>query len=247
MNNVSLINNNADWGGALYCRGNDVSLVNLTVSKNVSYNHDESILIADSSTKIINSIIWNNAPNHLYSAIKYAFYSDIMGNLPGIGNINADPLFVDSLNNDFRLQEGSPCIDAGIQDTIIIYNDGQDTLIIPPMAYNGSAPDMGAYEFGPSLAIKEELKNQQTYTLNQNYPNPFNPSTTIEFTLPKSEFVELKIYNILGEEVSTLISKKLNQGNHTYTFDGKNLASGIYYYQLMAGEYREVKKMILMK
>jgi hypothetical protein len=87
----------------------------------------------------------------------------------------------------------------------------------------------------------------QGLSLLQNYPNPFNPSTTIEFSLPKSEFVELKIYNILGKELTTLVSKKLNQGNHTYTFDGKNLASGVYYYQLVAGDYREVKKMILLK
>jgi hypothetical protein len=85
------------------------------------------------------------------------------------------------------------------------------------------------------------------YTLSQNYPNPFNPSTTIEFTLPKSEFVELKVYNILGKEVTALVSKKLNPGNHTYTFNGENLASGIYYYQLISGEYHEVKKMILIK
>jgi hypothetical protein len=85
------------------------------------------------------------------------------------------------------------------------------------------------------------------FQLNQNYPNPFNPSTTIEFSLPKSEFVELKVFNILGKEVSTLVSNKLNQGNHTYTFDGKSLASGIYYYQLTAGTYRKVKKMILLR
>jgi predicted GH43/DUF377 family glycosyl hydrolase len=85
------------------------------------------------------------------------------------------------------------------------------------------------------------------YTLSQNYPNPFNPLTTIEFTLPKSENVELKVYNIHGKKVSTLVSKNLNHGNHTYTFDGKNLASGIYYYQLVTGNYRQVKKMILLK
>ena len=85
------------------------------------------------------------------------------------------------------------------------------------------------------------------FKLFQNYPNPFNPSTTIEFTLPKSEFCELKVYNILGREVSTLVSNKLNQGNHIYQFDGKNLASGIYYYQLVVGEYRKVKKMILLR
>jgi hypothetical protein len=77
--------------------------------------------------------------------------------------------------------------------------------------------------------------------------NPFNPSTTIKFSLPKSEFVKLKIYNVLGKEVSTLVSNKLNSGNHAYQFDGKNLASGIYYYQLMAGDFGEVKKMILLR
>ncbi len=99
--------------------------------------------------------------------------------------------------------------------------------------------------------------------LKQNYPNPFNSSTTIEFTLPKSGYAELKVFDILGKEVSTLVSGKLNQGNHTCTFDGKNLASGIYYYQLVTGDpstglsraasrgsgqhYREVKKMILLR
>jgi hypothetical protein len=83
--------------------------------------------------------------------------------------------------------------------------------------------------------------------MKQNYPNPFNPSTIIEFMLPKSDYVDLKVYNVLGEKVSTIVSKKLNPGNHTYTFDGKNLASGIYYYQLAASDYHEVKKMILLK
>jgi CubicO group peptidase (beta-lactamase class C family) len=96
--------------------------------------------------------------------------------------------------------------------------------------------------------IADESENIPVdYTLKQNYPNPFNPSTTIEFTLPKSEYVELKVYNILGKEVATLVSSKLNQGNHTYQFDGKNLASGVYYYQLVAGNFREVKKMILLR
>ena len=85
------------------------------------------------------------------------------------------------------------------------------------------------------------------YNLSQNYPNPFNPSTTIEFTLPKSEFVELKVYNILGKEVSTIISNKLNQGPHTYTFDGRNLASGVYYYKIEAGNFMETRKMIYLK
>jgi hypothetical protein len=105
-------------------------------------------------------------------------------------------------------------------------------------------------EFGNGIPVSiNDLSKSlpEHYFLNQNYPNPFNPSTTIEFSLPKSEYVELKVYDILGKEVSTLISKKLNRGKHTYSFDGKNLASGIYYYQLVAGAYRDVKKLILLK
>jgi polyhydroxybutyrate depolymerase len=97
-----------------------------------------------------------------------------------------------------------------------------------------------------SLQTKGRNINNE-FALEQNYPNPFNPITTIEFTLLKSEYVELKIYDLLGKELSTLIAKKLNSGNHSYTFYGKNLASGIYYYHLLAGNYQEVKKMILLR
>jgi CubicO group peptidase (beta-lactamase class C family) len=108
--------------------------------------------------------------------------------------------------------------------------------------------ELELFSYGIITAIEKEITNlPRNFFLSQNYPNPFNPSTTIEFTLPKSEYVELKVHNILGKEVTTLVSNKLNQGNHTYQFDGKNLASGIYYYQLIAGEFQDVKKMILLK
>jgi len=82
---------------------------------------------------------------------------------------------------------------------------------------------------------------------NQNYPNPFNPSTTIEFTLPRPEYTTLKVYNILGTEVASLVSDKLQAGGHKYQFDGSKLASGVYYYQVTAGTFRDVKKMILLR
>jgi hypothetical protein len=83
--------------------------------------------------------------------------------------------------------------------------------------------------------------------LQQNYPNPFNPTTTIEFNLPKTSNVLLKIFNILGEEVSTLVSNRLSAGSHTYEWDASNLSGGVYIYRLEAGDYKETKKMILMK
>jgi WD40 repeat protein len=121
---------------------------------------------------------------------------------------------------------------------------GADNTIFLSGMYDG----LIAYKYTSSTVIgsKSQFIPQQ-HQLLQNYPNPFNPSTTIDFTLPKSEFTTLKVFNILGKEVANLISAKLQQGTHTYTFDGKNLASGIYYYQIVAGDYKEVKKMILLR
>jgi hypothetical protein len=98
-----------------------------------------------------------------------------------------------------------------------------------------------------SSRLKDKYVRLKEFKLYQNYPNPFNPLTTIKLTLPKSEFVTLKVYDILGEEVTTLITKKLRAGNHTYQFDGSNIASGVYLYKIAAGEYTDVKKMILLR
>ena len=89
--------------------------------------------------------------------------------------------------------------------------------------------------------------NDLNYTLCQNYPNPFNPSTNINFTLPKTEFVTLKIYDALGKEVTTIINEELNAGNYTKTWDSKNLSSGVYFYKLDVGGFTETKKMMLMR
>jgi len=101
--------------------------------------------------------------------------------------------------------------------------------------------------FDQPLEIDQSKTFLNTYSMQQNYPNPFNPTTSIEFNLPKPEFVELRIYNLLGKEVATLVSNKLNSGKHTFKFDGQNLASSVYYYQIKAGEFQQVRKMILMK
>jgi len=86
------------------------------------------------------------------------------------------------------------------------------------------------------------------FRLNQNYPNPFNPSTTISFSLPKSEFVTLKVYNILGKEVATLINKKLDAGNYNELFEApSDLTSGVYFYKLTAGSFSDTKKLTLIK
>ena len=85
------------------------------------------------------------------------------------------------------------------------------------------------------------------FELEQNYPNPFNPTTTIEFAIPKNSKVKLVVYDVLGREVAELINEELNAGYHKINFNASNLASGVYFYALKAGDYTSVKKLVLLK
>ncbi|MHB1687127.1 MAG: T9SS type A sorting domain-containing protein [Ignavibacteriaceae bacterium] len=91
----------------------------------------------------------------------------------------------------------------------------------------------------PSVPVK--------YELSQNYPNPFNPTTTINFSLSKSDKVTLKVYNLLGQEVALLINKEISAGQHQVKFDASHLPSGVYIYRIESGSFNSVKKMILLK
>ena len=83
--------------------------------------------------------------------------------------------------------------------------------------------------------------------LNQNYPNPFNPSTTIKYGIPARSFVEIRMYDILGREVEILVNEELDAGYYETDFNAAKFSSGIYLYQLKAGEFIQTKKMILLK
>ncbi|HEY9167631.1 MAG TPA: T9SS type A sorting domain-containing protein [Candidatus Kryptonia bacterium] len=97
-------------------------------------------------------------------------------------------------------------------------------------------------------AVKREGSSvPASYSLLQNYPNPFNPTTTIRYSLPQSGMVSLKIYNILGQEVTTLVNQHQSAGNYTATFDASRFASGVYFYRLNAGSFNQVRKMLLLK
>ncbi len=85
------------------------------------------------------------------------------------------------------------------------------------------------------------------YTLGQNYPNPFNPATTITFDLPQTGMTTLKVFNILGQEVTTLVNKVMASGSHQVTFSALNLGSGVYFYQLKSGNFTQTRKMVLLK
>ncbi len=93
----------------------------------------------------------------------------------------------------------------------------------------------------------ENYEDEKHFVLEQNYPNPFNPKTSINFTLPQSGFVKIIVFNQMGEEVALLANEQMSSGTHSIDFDGSELASGIYFYQISAGEFIEAKKMVLLK
>lgn len=103
----------------------------------------------------------------------------------------------------------------------------------------------GSFKY--SKEIEASVKLPAQFSLDQNYPNPFNPATSISYQLPNDEKVVLKIYNILGSEVTTLVNENQSAGNHKVTFDASGLSSGIYFYSIQAGSFSQTRKMILNK
>ena len=95
--------------------------------------------------------------------------------------------------------------------------------------------------------IKEQIQHSLSYSLSQNYPNPFNPTTSIEYSVARNEYVSLKVYDILGNEISTLVNEVKSPGSYKVNFNGSNLSSGIYFYKFNAGNYSSINKMILLK
>jgi hypothetical protein len=135
-------------------------------------------------------------------------------------------------------------------------------LYIPTLIeYYGTSNDAGViWVGGPSpyklyydrYSATTRITNNQSevandYSLSQNYPNPFNPVTKIDFSIPKSGMVTIKIYDILGKEVETLLSKEMNPGNHSVDFDAAKLSSGTYFYKLESGSFSKTMKMVLIK
>lgn len=85
------------------------------------------------------------------------------------------------------------------------------------------------------------------FDLSQNYPNPFNPSTVIQYQLPDDAFVSLKVYDVLGREVATLVDESKHAGYYEATFSASSLGSGVYFYRMTAGEYNAIRKLLVVK
>ena len=208
------------------------SLRNNTVFKNNIVTNCSDFGVAGTYGELDYNDIWNNTVNY-------------SGPAAGAHDISANPLYVDAAEGDYRLLLFSPCIDAG--DPAPEYDDP-----------DGSDNDMGAFIGGVRLILPPPILPKSTgavpeeFALFQNFPNPFNPETEIRFSLPEAGHVRLEVFNILGQEVATLVDEYCEAGTQSVVWNGHSnsgseVASGIYLYRLTTDKYVKTMKMNLLK
>lgn len=123
-------------------------------------------------------------------------------------------------------------------DTINVYSNAQNSPLKIVFFGIGKVP---------LIVEQQNTQHPLAYQLEQNYPNPFNPSTTIKFSLERTNHTSLRVYDMLGREVAVVVDETLTSGTYEYQFNGENLSSGVYLFRITSGEYIQTKKMILQK
>jgi hypothetical protein len=235
-------------GGGIWVNiGTNLEVINSTIA----YNDYHGIRQSSGNTTVLNTIIWENSDSQIEGNIN-ATYCDIQDGYSGNGNINVNPLFLNDI--EFLIAPGSLCIDAG--DSSAIYNDLENPgypgyPLFPSLGTLRN--DIGAYG-GPHAdrtmtLIEEPVPNipDQNY-LSQNYPNPFNPLTTINYSIVSPGLVSLRIYDILGREITTLVNMYQPAGQHRVDFNAAGLASGTYFYRIWVGlQYSQIRKMVVIR
>ena len=168
-----------------------------------------------------------SSPNGIIATIFFAVASDAA---PGM-------VIIDSVNNSVEIGPGV------FVQTNIQLSDPTGTITYRPRFIKGGVNVLlsTGVNDGDNTALPDE------FNLAQNYPNPFNPTTVIVFSLPRSGFVKLEVFNVLGQKISTLVNGFMDAGNHQVEFDASRQPSGVYFYRLNQNNQVETKKMILMK
>ena len=176
--------------------------------------------------------------------------------------INGGGIFTTSMINA-SASAGSQMLEVAstegfsVGDNIVINPDGENEetntitgfgsiLLQTPLQFNHQAGELILY-LSPTSVKESYMGDPKKYTLFQNYPNPFNPATSIKYAISSKQNVTLKVYDVLGNETATLVNEEMEFGYHSLDFDGSDLPSGVYFYQLKAGSFIETKKMLLLK
>jgi len=241
--NSMLNNNSASIGGGIYSVNSDYDIINSTL-----YGNDNIGIYCENQSEmnVINDILWQNNSQQIEANNSNVTveYSDIEGGFIGTGNINENPQFIDSINNNFHLLENSPCINSGTPDTTGLHLPPWD-LDGNPRIYD-SRIDMSAYEW-QGVAIDDTVFNYTIPTLHQNFPNPFSTSTKISFSLPHPDKVKIQIYNLKGQLVETLLNENKPAGNYTFEWNAENASSGIYFCKLSTNKTSSIQKLVIIK
>jgi hypothetical protein len=141
--------------------------------------------------------------------------------------------------------------DSGIQSPIPMYTPHLQSVFFTDHMTGYIVGDSGKIlktTTGGVMSIKDNVNTQPEYfLLDQNFPNPFNPVTQITYSLPKASFVELKIYNLMGREIATLVSEKQMAGKYQLEFNGESFPSGVYFYKLETPQYVETKRLLILR
>jgi predicted GH43/DUF377 family glycosyl hydrolase len=249
-NNLIFLNSAPKGGGACIENASPIFANNI-IAYNTATGSGGGLEIVAPVPELMNCIIWGNSATtgSQINGTANVSYSDVEGGYTGTGNLNMDPLFRDAANGDFHLQStdcgysfNSPCIDAG--DPAY-----EDWPLSCDWGLGQVRSDMGAFGGMNSIVEvpEEEVELPSDYVLSQNYPNPFNPTTRFRYSIPTQSKVVIKVYDILGNEIATLLDEEKSVGTYEITWSAENLPSGVYFYQLKAGEYVNTKKMILLK
>lgn len=205
---------------------------------NISNSNNNCFYVNTTDT---NSYIYSDSVNNFHTLALYKTFatpkdSSSVSENTSFTNVVTPPY-------DLHINAASLCENAGLPVTTPI----AITIDLDSNLRSTTTPDIGAYEIFLT-GINKIVNSPEYYKLEQNYPNPFNPVTNITFSINRNDVVSLKVYDILGKEIETLLNNsQLNPGTYNVVFNGAKYSSGIYFYRLETGNYSDVKKMVLIK
>ncbi len=270
INNI-IVNNSTNFHGIIhFSNGSGLAvLINNTIVNNSCSGQGGAVFTNNGvAPLLINNIIYGNKPAQvsLEATSGLDFINCLIeGGQNGfsgasfsgtyLNNIEGNPRFADDGNADFHITDYSPCIGAGVDSVEFegtwYHAPSSDIEGNPRPNPSGTTPDIGAMEnilgIPEFTGIKETYYHPANSVVSQCYPNPFKTCTKITYKLNKPCFISLKIFNIMGEEISVLENDYKKAGTYEVRFNAANLTGGVYFYRLQAGEYSEIKKLILQK